>query len=208
MNFLKTLKQIRNCKRNFNQTVDLIIVLTDFDVKRDSLNTSVILPNVFKEKKISAFLEKKQENKEVYQIITKSQLDNLDPKEFKKTARESDFFLSNAKLMPAVAKNLGKVLGGKGKMPDPKIGCVIVNEDAATISQAIKKLQNIVKIKAKDKSVKIAVGKEDMEDQKIAENIEAVYKKVVSELPKKEQSIKHLLLKVTMGKPVKVENEK
>ena len=61
MEFLTLIQQLRQQteKRNFDQTFDLIINLKDFDVRRESLNTSLELPILPEKKKICAFLENK-----------------------------------------------------------------------------------------------------------------------------------------------------
>ena len=43
----------------------------------------------------------------------------------KKLAGEYDFFVAQANIMPQVATVFGKVLGPRGKMPNPKAGCVV-----------------------------------------------------------------------------------
>jgi large subunit ribosomal protein L1 len=44
-----------------------------------------------------------------------------DKKALKKIAREYDYFIAQANIMPKVAGSFGRVLGPKGKMPNPKV---------------------------------------------------------------------------------------
>jgi len=48
----------KNKERKFDQTVELIINLKKFDVKRNAINTFIVLPNKIKDKKACGFLEK------------------------------------------------------------------------------------------------------------------------------------------------------
>ena len=61
--FLKAVKQLRQTEKkvNFDQTVDLIVNLKNFNLKRDSFNIFVQVPNKIKDKKVGGFFEKKSE---------------------------------------------------------------------------------------------------------------------------------------------------
>ena len=62
---LKALAELRKGKeRKFDQTVDLIVNLQKFDVKKTSINLFVSVPHKIKDKKIAAFLESKNNNVE------------------------------------------------------------------------------------------------------------------------------------------------
>jgi len=74
----------------------------------------------------------------------------------------------------------------------------------ANLKAMIEEKRNVLKIQLKDSpTIHIAVGVEDMEDQKIAENADAVIKNVISKLPKGKEQIKNYVIKLTMGKPAK-----
>ena len=54
----KALTELRkNKERKFNQTVDLIVNLQKFDVKKSNVNMFVSIPHKVKDKKIAGFLE-------------------------------------------------------------------------------------------------------------------------------------------------------
>lgn len=203
MEFLTLIKQLRQQteKRNFEQTLDLIINLKDFDVRRESLNTSTELPVLQENKKICGFLEGKSDILD--RVLTKEDIDKITPKEIKKLGKEYDFFVSSAKLMPLVASKFGKSLGAMGKMPDPKIGGVIMQETEDNIKRTYDKLSKTTKLKAKEPSIKVAIGKESMKDEDLAKNADAVFKAIFNALPRREMNLRSVMLKFTMGKPVK-----
>jgi len=207
MNFSEALKELRkkSKKRNFDQTFDLIINLKNFDPRREAINTFIVLPNVVKKKKICAFLE--HPSKIVDYVITKDDIDRISLKDIKKLAKEYDFFIANAKLMPKIASKFGKILGMAGKMPDPKIGGVLVQENEKNIEEVVKKLSSIVKIKSKEASIKIGLGKESMPDNDLIKNVETAFKTIIKVLPKKELNIKSVMFKFTMSPPIKIKEQ-
>jgi large subunit ribosomal protein L1 len=206
MNFKQALEELRKTyeKRNFDQTLDLIVNLKNFDPRRDILNTFVILPHPPRKKKIAAFLDKITKSDVVSKIFFKDDIDKISLKEMKKIAREYDYFMASAKLMPSLAAKFGKALGTIGKMPDPKIGCVLMQEQPETLETLAKQLEKTVKIKAKENSLKIPLGKESMSDEQLLENINTTFKIIIAALPKKELNMKNVMLKLTMSEPVKV----
>ncbi|GAI02259.1 unnamed protein product, partial [marine sediment metagenome] len=115
----KSLIELRKEKeRKFNQTVDLIINLQKFDVKKNTINLLVSVPYKIKEKKIAGFLESKNKNVET---VTKEEFKKYsDKKELRKLVKKFDFFIAQASLMPKIATSFGKVLGPAGKMPSPR----------------------------------------------------------------------------------------
>jgi large subunit ribosomal protein L1 len=208
MKFKEALAELRSSteKRKFDQTLDLIVNLKSFDPQRETINTFVILPYPAKKKKVAAFLDTIKKSDSVPLILSKSSIETANPKEMKKYAKEYDFFIASAKLMPLIAAKLGKVLGSAGKMPDPKIGCVLMQEQEPLLKEAVEKLSKTIKIKAKEKSLKIALAKESMSDEQIIENLEQTFKIVSNALPKRELNIRNVTIKFTMSKSIKVQN--
>ncbi len=198
---LKALQELRKQeKRKFTQTAELIINLRNFDVKKQSVNLFVELPYKLKEKKICAFLAKKSS---LVDTITKQEFENYKGKELKKLTKKYDFFISAASLMPAVATSFGKVLGPTGKMPSPQLGILMTEDDKST-KEILEKVNKITKIKSKEPSLKVSIGKESMKDEEIAENAAVIYNKVLEVLPRKKENLRSILIKFTMSKPVKV----
>jgi large subunit ribosomal protein L1 len=206
-NFMKALADLRakeaekKDKIKFDQTLDLIINLKDYDIKKNSINTFVMLPHKFKDKRVAAFFEKKSS---LVDTITKDEFDNFkDKKKMKKLVKEYDFFLASAKLMPSVAASFGRVLGPFGKMPSPQLG-VLMTEDPAVIKSNIEKIDKAIKLRTKEPSIKVSIGKQSSKDEDLAENAVMVYNEVFKNLPKNKENLRNVLIKFTMSKPVKV----
>jgi len=122
----------------------------------------------------------------------------------KKLVRKYDFFIAQASLMPKVATTFGRVLGPTGKMPSPQLG-IMMNVDDKMITELKKKINNSVKIRTKESSIKIPIGKYSMKDEELIENIVTIYNKVLGELPREKENIKNVELKFTMTKPEKIQ---
>jgi len=200
--FLSALQELKKIskKRNFEQSVDLIINLKDFDINKQNINTAVELPFQIRESKICAFLDK--DNDAFDFVIKKDQFSQLKPEHIKKLASEYDFFVSLASLMPAVATAFGRILGPAGKMPNPKTGGVIPDEKKA--AEVVQKLKKTILLKTKDASVKTSIGKESMKEENMIQNAVLVYNTILNSLPNRKENIRSVMLKLTMSKPIKV----
>ena len=191
----------KNEERKFAQTVDLIINLQKFDPKKNQISVFASIPYKIKEKKICAFLEIKNKSMET---ITLNDFKNYSEKKaLKKLAKRFDFFIAQASVMPKVASIFGKVLGPAGKMPSPQLGILMEVNDKA-IEEVKKKIGNSIKIRVKEASIKLAIGKQSMKDEEITENVLAVYNAVMKDLPKGKENIRNIELKFTMTKPQKI----
>jgi len=202
MEFLTALKELRQTeKKKFNQAVDLIINLKNYDLRIKPINLFVELPHIFRDNKICGFLE--ANNPDVDRVIGKLELPKInDKKEIKNIGKSYDFFISSIKLMPQIANSFGKILGPLGKMPNPKFGGVIAKEEPALIKSVVSKLRRMIIIKPKELSIKLAVGKENMSDAEINENITTVYNALMASITR--ENIKSMMIKLTMSKPVEV----
>ena len=199
---LKAIEKLRknSKKRNFPQTFDLIISLKEFDIKKpeNKFVEDIILPNGRgEEAKIVVFSDTLKDLD--CEILTSSDLEKYskNKREAKKLVRNTDFFFAEPKMMVLVGKVFGQYMGPKGKLPK-----IITGE----INKIVKDYKKAVRVRIKDAPViQCAVGKENMKDEEIAENVEAVLKAIQAKLPRGLQNIKSILLKLTMSKPVKVE---
>lgn len=202
-NFLKAIKEMRvhTKKRNFDQTVDLIVNLKNFNVKSEGFNLFITLPNKIKDKKILAFLEK--DSKIIASIKKESFINLKEKKDIKKLAKTYDFFISNIKLMPLIATKFGRILGPAGKMPSPQLGILNI-ENEENIKKLIEKINLTIRIRMKEPSIKIAIAKESLTDKQIAENAMKVYNKILENLSKKQENLKNIKIKLTMGKPIQI----
>lgn len=198
----KALDELRKEKeKKFDQTVDLIINLQKFDLKKNQVNLFIALPHKIKDKKIAAFLESKNKNVE---SITKDEFKKYsDKKSLKKLVKRFDFFMAQASLMPKVATTFGRVLGPVGKMPSPQLG-IIIDINDKTINDLRVKINNSIKIRTKESSIKVPIGKQSMPDSSIIENILTVYNTILKDLPRGKENIKNLEIKFTMTKPQKI----
>ncbi|OIO80723.1 hypothetical protein AUJ84_02725 [Candidatus Pacearchaeota archaeon CG1_02_32_132] len=203
MKLNEALIELRKQKeRKFNQTVDLIINLKDVDIKKANISLVVDIPHKIKDKKVCGFLTTKSE---LVKTITKPDFKKYTDKALlRNLVNGYDFFIAHASLMPAVATAFGKVLGPAGKMPSPQLG-IITQENPEVIKQLIDRISKSVKVRAKEASIKIPVGKANMKDEELIENIKVIYDAVVNALPTKKENVKKVLLKLTMTKPIGVE---
>jgi len=191
----------KNESKKFKQTVDLIVNLQKFEVKKTPLNIFVRIPHKSKDKKIAAFFESESEF-----IDTITEIDfkkYSDKKKLKNLVKKYDFFIAQAKLMPKVATVFGRVLGPAGKMPSPQMG-IVLNADEKAINELKEKINTSLRIRAKEPSIKVAVGKEDMKDEEIIENALSIYNELLKALPRDKENIKNIELKFTMTKPIKM----
>jgi len=134
-------------------------------------------------------------------VLARDDLDRLgkDKKATRKLVSEYDFFIAEAPLMPLVGKTIGPVLGPRGKMPTP----VPPN---APIDQIIKSHRKLVRVRVRDQPVvQCRIGTEKMPDDKIAENAQAVFSRIEAKLERGSKSIGQVLVKTTMGEPVKIQ---
>ena len=66
------------------------------------------------------------------------------------------------------------------------------------------KINNSIKLKTKEASIKLPIGKQSMKDEEIIENVVAVYNAVLKALPKEKDNVKNIGIKFTMTKPQKI----
>ncbi|MBU0627555.1 MAG: 50S ribosomal protein L1 [Nanoarchaeota archaeon] len=209
---IETLKKVKEIspKRNFTQSYDLIINLKDLDLKKpeQTVNTYVTLHyGRGKTCKICAIVgpELMSSAKEIcdFTISTDDFAKYTTKKDIRKLANSYDFFIAQATVMPNLAKVFGRVFGPKGKMPNPKAGCVVPPN--ANLKPLYDKLQKTIKIQTKnDPIVQAAVGTEAMKDEEVIDNIMATYDTLIHQLPSGKDNIKRIFIKTSMGKAVEV----
>lgn len=101
--------------------------------------------------------------------------------------------------MGLAARALGAALGSIGKTP-------ILIPPGPDLQRLVKRYANSVQAQLrKVQQVAFLVGLEEDSNEKIAENAETVLNRVIDKLEKKQRNIASIYLKVTRGKPVKVE---
>ncbi len=204
---IKKLREI-STKRKFVQSVDMQVSLKDTDVKKpeNKIKESIVLPHPLGKKiSVAALVDKELigEARKVFDYaLLKDDFGTLKKKDIKKLARKHKFFVAQANLMGDIAKVFGRVFGPKGKMPDPKAGC-IVPPKPEILKPVYEKLQRTVKIRVKDQpTINVIVGTESLSDEELADNVLAVYNAIVSKLPRGESQINKVHLKMTMSRGV------
>ena len=188
-------------KRNFVETVELAINLKDVDlsVPKNRITEDVILPNG-RGKAVRVCVigggELALKAKDVADlVITPEELQTLadDKKQAKKIANTTNYFIAEAPLMAVVGKRLGTVLGPRGKMPKPI-------PPGADPTGMIESLRKTVSVRTKDRiTFHAPVGSADMPVEQIAENIDALLKRIELKLEKGRMNIESSYVKTTMG---------
>ena len=113
-----------------------------------------------------------------------------------------DVLIAAPDMMSKVGK-LGKVLGPKGIMPNPKFGTVSPN-----VAKAVTDIKNgKVEIRCdKDGNLNLSIGRVNFDDTKIIENFKSVYDVIEKEKPAglKGNYIKNIFVTNSMGPSVKL----
>ena len=161
----------------------------------------ISVPHKVKDKKVCAFLETKNKNVDT---ITGDEFKKYSNKKLlKNLVKKYDFFIAQASLMPKVATTFGKILGPAGKMPSPQLG-LLLNASDKSIEELKNKVNTGIKIRTKEASIKVPVGKQSMKDEEITDNVMMVYNTIVKELPRDKENVKNIEIKFTMTKPIKI----
>ncbi len=191
---------------SFPGSVELHISMTlPKDKEAKSVKGSLTLPHPVsvKETKIIVFCEKEKIDSAKSAGAVEAGLEDL-VKKIKGGWMDFDVALASPSVMAQIAV-LGKELGPKGLMPNPKTGTLVEDFEKA--------IGEFKKGKAKwacDESggVHTVVGKVDTADEKIVENVKTVLT-TVSDTVGKPMAIllKTAAVSVTMGAGVKVETE-
>ncbi|NJE06010.1 50S ribosomal protein L1 [Thermococcus sp. M36] len=194
--------------RNFTQTVEVAVNLRDIDLRKpeNRFKLEVVLPHGRgKEPKIAVIADgavAEAAKKLGLDVISGEQLEELakSPRQARKLAKSYDFFIAAAPLMPKIGRYLGRYLGPRNKMPQ------VVPPTMTNLEPIVARLKRTVRIQLKNNPVVHApIGTEDMDDEKLAENAEAVLNAIINKLERGENQVKSVYVKTTMGPAVKVE---
>ena len=192
-------------ERKFRQSVEMYVVLKDIDVKKGfAMNETIQLP-----KKLSTpttvcimaggdmGLKAKSANAD--RVIGSDEINSLaaNKREARKFINNYDFFLADTQLMTTVGKVLGQLLGPRGKMPVP----VPFN---APIEGFLDRFRSSIRVKVKNSlSLSSKIGDESMDDADLAANAHAILSAIEKKLPNGERNIRRVIIKTSMGKPIK-----
>ncbi|RNJ78198.1 MAG: 50S ribosomal protein L1 [Nitrosopumilus sp. H13] len=191
-------------QRKFKQSVELIINFKDIDVKKGfALNEVVQLPKTSSPATVCVMAtgdmgqKAKQANADA--VIGTEELGKFaaNKRESRKFINKYDFFLADTQVMPTVGKTLGQLLGPRGKMPTP----VPFN---APIESFLQRFRSSIKVRSRASlSMSCKIGDESMDDADLAVNAHAVISAVEKKLPNGEKNMRRIMIKTTMGRPIK-----
>ena len=172
----------RNCTTKFDESIDISCLLNLKHKKEEiSLRTLVNLPNGNGKKiKIAVLCEEnkiKEAKDSGAEIVG---FDNL-VNDITNGKINFDKLIATPATMSKIGK-LGKILGPKGLMPNPKLGTV--SNDIKTSVKAIKNGQIEIK-NDKDGNIAASIGKKSFTDAKLKENYDAFMKTLLKEKPTK-----------------------
>ena len=206
---VRALSELRKSltKRKFSQSIELVVKLREVDLKKpeNRINETITLPNPPENPlKVcviaSGDLATRAKSAGADRLITREDIEALskDKKTARKLAQEYDFFVAEAPLMPLVGRALGSFLGPRGKMPTPV-------PPTAPIDQIIASHRTMVRVRMREQPVlQCRVGTENMPDDKLVENIQAVFSRIEQKLERGLKNVAEILVKATMSKPVKI----
>jgi large subunit ribosomal protein L1 len=206
-------------KRNFDESIDLIINLKDLDLNdpNQRIDKELILPNPVEEDRKEKLciiadgeilLQAKKMDVDTMSEDDLERLNQQEKRDKKKFVKKYDFFIVESRLMPTLARYLARFLGPRGKMPKPFPAGYGIISSVDELRNAVDRYDRIVRIQVKKTPiVQVKVGKKSMEMEKLFENIQTIVDFVVDQMPHKYNNIRSIYIKTTMGRPVKVEEE-
>lgn len=191
-------------QRKFTQSVEMILVFKDIDVKKGfALNEVVQLPKTSSPATVCIMatgdMGQKAKAAKADAVVGSDELDKFaaNKRASRKFINKYDFFLADTQIMPVVGKVLGQLLGPRGKMPTP----VPFN---ASIESFLTRFRASIKVRARASlAMSCKIGDESMDDADLAINAHAVLTAVEKKLPSGDKNMKRVIIKTTMGKPVK-----
>ena len=205
-NLLSKVKE--NCTTKFDESLDINILINNKQKKNEiNLRSMVNLPSgTGKKVKVAVVCEegKLKEAKDSGADLVGG--DDLIEK-IKNGEMNFEKLICSSSMMIKLSK-LGKVLGPKGLMPNPKLGTV-----TEKIGEAVKNAKaGQVELKNdKDGNIGLSIGKKSFSDEKLIKNFNAVIsslEKEKSNLTIKGDLIKSTYITSTMGVSYKIKLEK
>ena len=196
--------------RKFQQSIEMILVFKDIDVKKGfAINETIQLPKKMSKSASVCIIAAgdlgiKAKNAKADRVMNEAELVQLgkNKRESRKVINKYDFFLADTKLMPTVGKVLGQLLGPRGKMPTP----IPFN---APVEALLERFRTSVGVKVKGSlSLSCKIGEESMEDADLAANASAVASIIEKKLPNGDKNIRKIMIKTSMGKAIRLEQAK
>lgn len=188
----------------FDASVDVVFKL-NLDTRHadQQLRGAIVLPNgTGKTKRVCVIAEgpKAEEARNAGADVVGGQ-EILD--EIAKGWLEFDVMIATPDQMPKLGK-LGRVLGPKGLMPNPKTGTVTM--DVAKAIDEIKKGKVTYRVD-KEGNINLAIGKTSFTEEALVENFNAIFNTIAKARPAtiKGAYMKNLVVSTTMGPGIHVE---
>lgn len=191
-------------KRKFVETVEIAMNLNIDTTKSDQqVRSSFTLPNgTGKTKKILVVTKTKADEAKEAGADYVGDEDMIE-KIVKENWFDFDTMVATPEMMVSLGK-IGKILGPKGLMPNPKTGTVTVN-----VKDAIANIRKgMVEYRADSNgNVHAIVGKVSFDEDKLTENLVAFIKEVIKNKPSgvKGTFVKNISISSTMGPGVKID---
>ena len=198
----KTIPTLSKSKFVGSINIDIVINLKEKQ-KKESIRGSVNLPYSFgEEKKVIVLCEEKDAKKATDAGALKAGLEGL-TEEIMKAFSDFDIVIATPSVMPKIVK-IGKVLGPKGLMPNPKNGTI--TDDLEKTISSFKSGKINFKSTPEQGVIRLKVGKLDMKPEEIKGNIVALLKSVFAEVRKLSSSpFKKIVISPTMGAGIKLD---
>ena len=198
----------KNCTTKFDESIDLNLQINNKQKKSEiNLRTVVNLPSgTGKKIKVAVVCEESKSNE-----AKDAGADIVGGEDFIEKMKEGKLDFEKLICTPAMMVKLskiGKVLGPKGLMPNPKLGSVTSDLKKAVVDA--KSGQAEIK-NDKDGNIGLSIGKKSFSDDKLVKNFEAVFE--ILEREKGNNTVKGDLIKSTyltstMGVSYKVKTPK
>ena len=203
---LKSIKS--NCTTKFNESVDLSFRINNKQKKNEiNIRTVVNLPGgTGKSIKVAVVCEENKLNE-----AKEANADLVGGDELVEKIKSGDLNFEKLICTPSMMiklSKLGKVLGPKGLMPNPKLGTV-TNDIAKAVKEA--KAGQVEIRNDKDGNIGVSIGKKSFEDEKLIKNYSAVIdalEKEKSNLTIKGDLVKQVFITSSMGVSYKIKLDK
>jgi large subunit ribosomal protein L1 len=193
-------------ERNFTETVDLAINLRDLDLSQpdNRVDMELVLPEgTGQDTRVAVIADGEtavRAEDVADRVIRPDELEELadDENEAKDLADEMSFFIAETDYMQDIGRYLGTILGPRGKMPSP------VEPDDDVVEE-VQRLKGTVALRSGDRrTFHTTVGTEEMDPEELADNIEAVLRRLTADLDKGELNLDSVYVKTTMGPAMEV----
>ncbi len=193
-------------KRNFEESVECIVVVRDIDLRRpeNRFRMFVTLPHdVAKVDRIGVFadgrhlteIQSAKFDDVILEVIDRGKLEVLrsKPRAAKKLAKKCRIFVASAPMMAIVARYIAKYLAARNKMPMPV-------PPTQNMVDAVRKAKKTVAIRLSSApQIATKIGYRSMQIDALVENAVTLVATIANKLPNGLRNISDIYVKTTMG---------